>query len=117
MEGEGIMKYQNLTNCEEMVMKTIWDAERELDLSDITQRVNEAYHKEWKPQTVSTFLAKLVRKEYLRHYRKGRAFYYQILVSQKEYLGEMAERFVKFWKQENVDVFMEALKNGLFSVG
>lgn len=104
------MGLQNLTNCEEVVMKTVWDAERELDLSAITQRVNETYHKEWKPQTVSTFLARLVRKGYLKHYRKGRVFYYQILVSQEDYLAEMAERFAEFWKQENVDVFLAALE-------
>ena len=37
-------------------------------------------------------------------------FYYQILVSQKEYLGEMAEQFLEFWKRENVNVFLEALE-------
>lgn len=104
------MEFQNLTACEEIVMKTVWDAERELDLSDITQRVNEVYHKEWKPQTVSTFLTRLVKKGYLQNYRKGRVFYYQILVPQKDYLGKMAEQFAEFWKQENVDVFLAALE-------
>ncbi len=104
------MELQSLTNCEKIVMKTVWDAERELDLADITQRVNEMYDKEWKPQTVSTFLARLVKKGYLQHYRQGRVFYYQILVPQREYLGVMAERFAEFWKQENVDIFLEALR-------
>ena len=104
------MKFQNLTNCEELVMKTVWDAERELSLADVTRRVNETYHKEWKPQTVSTFLARLVRKGYLENHREGRGFYYQILVQQKDYLDEMAERFAEFWKQENVDVFLAALE-------
>ena len=104
------MERQSLTNCETLVMNTVWDAERDLDLTDITQRVNEAYNKKWRPQTVSTFLARLVKKGYLRHYRQGRAFYYQILVSQKEYLGEMAEQFLEFWKRENVNVFLEALE-------
>lgn len=104
------MEFENLTNCEEIVMKTVWDAERELDLSDIAQRVNEVYHKEWKPQTVSTFLARLVRKGYLTHYRQGRVFYYQILVPQKDYLEKMAEQFAVFWKQENVDIFLKALE-------
>lgn len=104
------MELQSLTNCETLVMKTVWDAERELDLADITLRVNEAYDKEWKPQTVSTFLARLVKKGYLKNYRQGRVFYYQILVPQKEYLGKLAERFLKFWKQENVDIFLAALE-------
>lgn len=104
------MEFVDLTDCEQLVMKTVWDAERELSLTDITQRVNETYHKEWKSQTVSTFLARLVRKGYLKHYRKGRIFYYQILVPQEEYVGEMARRFVEFWNQGSVDNFLEALK-------
>lgn len=104
------MEFQTLTSCEEMVMKMVWDAEREPDLSDITERVNGVYHKEWKPQTVSTFLARLVKKGYLKNYRKGRVFYYQILVPQEEYLDEMAERFVGFWKQEELHVFIAALE-------
>ena len=105
------MACQSLTNCEEIVMKTVWDAETELGLVDITQRVNETYHKEWKPQTVSTFLARLVKKGYLKHSRQGRVFYYQILISQKDYLRELAQRFVEFWKRENVDIFLKALEN------
>lgn len=104
------MGLQSLTNCEMMVMKTVWDAEKELNLADITQRVNEIYDKEWKPQTVSTFLARLVKKGYLRHYRQGRVFYYQILIPQKEYLVKLAKRFMEFWRQENVDIFLDALE-------
>ena len=70
---------EKLTTCEELVMKTIWDASEELSLTEIMQRVNEKYHKEWKPQTVSTFLARLVRKGYLQYYRKGRVFFYQTI--------------------------------------
>lgn len=104
------MEIVTLTDCEELVMKIVWDAERELCLTDITLRVNETYHKEWKSQTVSTFLARLVQKGYLRHYRKGRIFFYQILVPQEDYVGEMAGRFVEFWNHGSVDGFLAALK-------
>lgn len=106
------MEFVSLTDCEEMVMKTVWDAEGELGLTDITQRVNETYNKDWKTQTVSTFLARLVRKGYLQHYRKGRIFLYQILVEQEDYVGEMAERFVEFWHQGDREEFLETLKKG-----
>ncbi len=104
------MELIDLTDCEQLVMKTVWDAERELSLADITQRVNESYHKEWKSQTVSTFLARLVRKGYLQHHRKGRIFFYQVLVPQEDYVGEMAGRFVEFWNQGNVEGFLAVLK-------
>ncbi len=104
------MQLKNLTDCEQMVMKTLWDAEKELSLMEITRRVNEAYHRDWKPQTVSTFLARLVRKSYLESHRQGRLFFYRILVPQEEYVGEMAERFVDFWHHGSVEAFLETLE-------
>ncbi len=103
------MQLIDLTDCEQLVMKIVWDAEKELSLTDITQRVNEKYNRAWKSQTVSTFLARLVRKGYLQHYRKGRSFLYQILVPQEDYVGKLAGQFVEFWNQGSVEGFLAAL--------
>ena len=103
-------EFEHLTDCEEMVMKTVWDAERELGLMDITQGVNEVCQKNWKPQTVSTFLARLVRKGYLKHYRQGRVFLYQILIPREKYVAKKAKEFIDFWTHGNMDEFLEALK-------
>ena len=100
------MTLENLTDCEQLVMKTVWDSEEELSLMEIMQRVNDKYHKEWKPQTVSTFLARLVRKGYLRHYRQGRVFFYQILVPLDEYKGQLTSDYVTFWNHDNADEFL-----------
>ncbi len=89
--------FLKLTECEELVIKTIWDAGEELNLMEIMSRVNNKYHKTWKPQTVSTFLARMVRKGYLRHYRQGRVFFYQILVPFEEYRQQVSKEFVDFW--------------------
>lgn len=108
--AEKKVQLENLTACEQLIMKTVWDAERELGLMEITQSVNEAYHKDWKPQTVSTFLARLVKKEYLESHRQGRVFYYRILVPQKDYVREAAEQFIAFWHQGSVEAFLASLK-------
>lgn len=102
-------RMEKLTACEELVMKTVWDAGEELSLMEIMQRVNDKYHKEWKPQTVSTFLARIVRKGYLRHCRQGRVFFYQILVPLEEYKGQQAKEFVEFWHQDRADEFLRSL--------
>lgn len=100
------MTHEALTDCEQLVMKTVWDAEDELSLMEIMQRVNDKYHKKWKPQTVSTFLARLVKKGYLRHYRQGRVFFYRILVSMREYRTQLTQEFVDFWYHGNADEFL-----------
>ena len=103
------MKFEKLTECEELTMKTVWDANEELCLMEIMDRVNKKYSKEWKPQTVSTFLARLVRKGYVAHYRQGRQFYYKILVPLEEYKGKLTNEYIKFWNHGNADEFLYAL--------
>lgn len=103
------MKLENLTDCEQLVMKTVWDAEEELSLMEVMARVNDKYNKAWKPQTVSTFLARLVKKGYLKHYRQGRVFFYQVLVPLEVYKGQLTSDYVAFWNHDNADEFLCAL--------
>lgn len=58
------MGKQELSKCEGMVMKTIWSSEDILTMQEITTKVNALFHKTWKTQTVSTYLARLVKKGY-----------------------------------------------------
>ena len=99
----------NLTECEQLVMKVIWNSPEELTLPDIVKAVNATYQKEWKPQTVSTFLARLVKKGYLNSYRSGRTFYYQSLISEKTYGNRMIENCVEFWSNNNAGDLLCAL--------
>ncbi len=89
--------FEKLTECEQQVMKVIWDSGAELSLMEIVRSVNDKYHKDWKPQTVSTFLARLVRKGYLRYYRQGRLFFYQVLIPFEECRQQVTKEFVNFW--------------------
>lgn len=98
-----------LTDCEQLVMKVIWNSSEELTLPDIVKAVNETYQKEWKPQTVSTFLARLVKKNFLQSYRSGRTFFYQSLVSEKAYGNRMIENCVEFWGNNNAGDLLCAL--------
>ena len=97
---------ESLTDCEQLVMKTVWDAAEELSLMEVMQRVNDKYCKKWKSQTVSTFLARLIKKGYLRYYRQGRVFYYQVLVPMEEYRAQLINEYVNFWYRGNRDEFL-----------
>ena len=79
----------SLSDCEELVMRCIWDSETDIGVQEITQMVNERYGKQWKQQTVSTFLVRLVKKNYTDMYRKGRNFFYHPKVEKAEYCENM----------------------------
>lgn len=93
---------EELTNCETMVMQAIWNAGEDRSIQEITEAVNQAYEKDWKVQTVSTFLSKMVKKGYLEMRREGRSFLYHPLVSEKAYQSREIEKCVSFWGKGKV---------------
>lgn len=88
--------------CERYVMKVIWDSEESLALQEIMDTVNRENGKEWKPQTVSTFLSRLVKKGYLELYRKGRYCYYRPLVSKQEFWQATMEENARYFTRGDV---------------
>lgn len=74
-----------LTECEVLVMKVIWESDEAMSIQEITARINLKYNKDWKLQTVSTFLSRAVKKGYLEMKRRGRSFDYYPLVTEEEY--------------------------------
>lgn len=101
-----------LTESEEIVMKCIWDIGDDMCLSQIMEFTKE-YGRDWKSQTVSTFLSKLVLKGFIDPYRKGRYFHYKVLVSEKEYKNAKLSRYIAFWNKDDIESFTEDLCNVL----
>ncbi len=95
------MKIEKLTEAEEVVMKAVWDLKKEPVLSDVVEKVTGAYGKDWKPQTVSTFMAKLVQKQYLKLYRNGKVYTYKILVNENLYNQEQLKKVYTFLYKNN----------------
>lgn len=98
-----------ITDCEQLVMKIVWRSEEDLCLMEIVDRVNVAFDKDWKPQTVSTFLGRLVKKGFVTMYRRGRQFYYHIVIAEKEYGERMIEECVDFWSDGDVSKLLVSL--------
>lgn len=102
------MKKLELTTAETIVMKCIWDADHEMSLAEILQNANTRFGKEWKSQTVSTFLSKLVQKQFIKMKRNGRVITYEVLVTEKEYKTTQAREFVSFWNKGSIGQFLAA---------
>lgn len=86
-----------LTECEVVVMKVIWESDEVLSVQEITSRINLEYKKDWKLQTVSTFLSRAVKKGYLDMKRNGRSFDYYPLVTEEEYGRREIIKCVENW--------------------
>ncbi len=86
-----------LTDCEVLVMKVIWSDNTAMSIQEITAKINQRYQKDWKVQTVSTFLSRVVKKGYLEMKRSGRTFYYYPQVTQEEYGTREIVKCVDTW--------------------
>ena len=75
-----------LTTAEMLVMRAIWLADHDMVLSEVVKACNAVYEKNWKPQTVSTYLSHLVQKEFLRMDRNGKIYSYHPIVKAQEYM-------------------------------
>lgn len=103
------MKLKKLTDSEQVVMKCIWLRDEDMSLPEIVELTNTRYKKQWKPQTVSTFLKHLVQKGYLSLYRQGRIFKYQPLVKEEDYSSHLLKDHIHFWNDDSLEAFAMTL--------
>jgi len=91
-------------------MKCIWDAGRDMSLVETMAALKEKYQKEWKRQTVSTFLLHLIQKGFLTSYRVGRVFYYHQEIDLDAYKKQQTIEFVDFWYSGSIQALFASLK-------
>lgn len=85
---------RRISECEEQTMIVVWSSKNAPDLQTVLKSVNVRFEHAWAPQTVSTFLNRLIKKGYLRMERKGRYCYYYPKVALEEYREEKLRSIV-----------------------
>lgn len=93
---------EGLSSCELMIMKLIWSREEELVLHQIVAMANETYGRDWNPNTVSTFLSRLVRKGYIAGYKKSRYYFYHIIITEEAYKAQQIDKQIELWNNGSV---------------
>ena len=94
---------EELTDCEVLVMRVIWNSAEIMSIQEITSKINHTFHKDWKTQTVSTFLSRAVKKGYLEMKRNGRSFDYYPLVSEQKYGKREINKCVEIWSDGKLE--------------
>lgn len=77
---------KKVSDAEEIIMSVIWSHEEPMALDEIRTKANATCGKDWKPQTVSTFLTRLCKKGFISSARKGRYHFYTPLINRQEYV-------------------------------
>lgn len=104
-----MMDPNEISVCERMIMKVLWDAEEDLDLMTVTAKVKEEFGKDWKLQTVATFMTRLQKKGYINIYRIGRYSHYHPLVEKEEFKMSTVSENINFFDKGSVSAFVCSL--------
>lgn len=87
---------RELTKIERKIMKVIWNSDHKMGLSEIKNAVNETFDANWKPQTISTYLAHLIGKGWLIMERQGRLFLYTPLHTERKFFEKEMNELIEY---------------------
>ena len=102
----------NLTKSEEEIMELLWETDRKMSSKEILDHFNEHCGKDWKKQTLNTFLAKLLQAGFIDRISKDRKYLYVPLITLMEYKQKGAERFIRDSYSGSFMKFVSALSGG-----
>lgn len=86
---------QNAMSATEFyILKYLWSRETPATFSEIMTHFNEEEKKEWKKQTVNTFLTRLAQKGFLNIDKSGKRAIYIPSVSKKKYYEDYAQQII-----------------------
>ncbi|EKN71603.1 penicillinase repressor [Neobacillus bataviensis LMG 21833] len=81
-----------ISEAEYEVMKVIWNFEP-ISTPEVVEKLSSK--SDWKPNTIHTMLARLVKKKALHVRKDGRVFTYTSLVEKHEYVEQKSKSFLQ----------------------
>ena len=76
---------KDLSACETVIMKVIWDAVDDIALQQLIVDLREQYGKDYARTTVVTFLGKMAEKGFISTYRVGKHSYVHALKDETDF--------------------------------
>lgn len=105
--------FQKLSETEMEVMQIIWASGHPMASSELLDIFARDKGKEWKGQTMATFLARLVEKGVLISTKQqGRTNIYEPCMSPEEYRSQEAKSLLKTLYEGSVKNFLATLYDG-----
>ena len=100
---------KDLSACETMIMKIIWEKGGDISLQELSELLKTRYDKAYARTTLVTFLLRMSGKGFITTYRKGRTSYITALRSENEYKQKRLKEETDFWYQGQVRNLFSAL--------
>lgn len=81
-----------ISEAEYQVMKVIWEKETPISTNEVVEKLQKTTA--WKPKTIQTLLARLVKKGALQYEKDSRVFVYTPLIQEWEILEKESDTFL-----------------------
>ena len=104
--------FQKLSETEMDVMQIIWELGHPVTSGKLLDIFATQKGKEWKGQTIATFLSRLVEKGVLTSAKQGRANIYKPRISPEEYRSREAKSLLETLYEGSVKNFLTTLYDG-----
>lgn len=117
IEEKPDLELMELSSCEKMVLGCIYEYQRRNDvapdLMSIVELVNLRFDKEWKMQTVCTFLTRMEKKGLVLIERRRRSSRYTPALPREEYLKLVFGELAKLYFNDNMKQLRGFVRNNL----
>lgn len=88
---------RELSACETLIMKVIWDAKEDIAVQDLIVQLKEQYGKDYARTTVVTFLGKMADKGFVSTHRRGKNAFVHAEKNEDAYKSNLMSEETDFW--------------------
>lgn len=105
-------KEYGLTSTETEIMEFLWSQEKDVSFKEILTYANEKLHRDWKRQTLSTYLKNLQMAGLVKAIDSKKNYSYYAACTKEEHIHRWTKDLVKKSYGNSIEKFMVAFSGG-----
>ena len=102
----------DISKSEALIMELLWNENKGTGFVEIMSYLNEVEGKEWKKQTINTFIKRLSEKGLIEAQQTGKNKMYYATITKPQYEKGHAKKFLKDFYNGSINTFLSALTGG-----
>ena len=109
-KGKDMRKIEQLPDCELQIMKIIWENAPRVSQTEIRKQMQERNGREYGRTTISTWLSRMKKKNFVSSVLERGISYYSPVVEEVDYRRAEMKHFMNFWFDNSPAKFLKAFE-------
>lgn len=106
------IEIMSMTDGELEIIEVLWEWKKPMFLGELLESVNKRTQKDWKKQTLNTFLFRMQQKKIIKAIGGGRYKRYEPLITREEYMANASRTFLNKNCGGSIAKMLTALNGG-----